>query len=163
MRLTHRRLLGLAVVAVALFAGSASSTSLAAKCEEGPVKVNGVWWVQYCGPATATAKFSGKTVRFTSGHCIRRKGAGGQFVRILHLGRYSMVSVSPKTKYWELTSVMKGDGVYRNGVFVEWWLGARHYILGDIKMTYKKKQTQGTYTGTIFAGGKGKASGTFKC
>ena len=58
---------------------------------------------------------------------------------------------------------MKGDGVYRKASSSSGGSGRGTTSSGDIKMTYKKKQRQGTYTGTIFAGGKGKASGTFKC
>ncbi len=36
-------------------------------------------------------------------------------------------------------------------------------MLGNIKMTFKKKQTQATYTGKLLLGGKGTASGSFKC
>jgi hypothetical protein len=36
-------------------------------------------------------------------------------------------------------------------------------MLGNIKMTFTKKQTQATYTGKLLLGGKGTASGSFKC
>jgi len=56
--------------------------------------------------------------------------------------------------------------VYRSGsrkeAFVEWWLGKKRYLLGNIRMTFKNKQHQATYTGTLLTGGKGKASGSFK-
>jgi hypothetical protein len=164
MRITYRRLtLGLAVLAAALVAAAVSSAgsttaTASAKCEEGPVKINGTWWVQYCGPATATARYSGKAVRFTSGRCVTRRR-----VKILYLGRRVFRGLSPKTKYWELVAAPRRDGVQRKDVFVEWWVGKTHYILGNIKMTFKNKQTQGTYTGQLLLGGKGKATGSFKC
>ncbi len=167
MRLTHRRLtlvacLGIAAVAL-VSAGAPSAgvtaSSVAAKCEEGLAKSGGKLWVQYCGPATATTKLAGKApVKFASGHCIKRKG-----VMILYLGRRPFNGTDAKTKYWEFVGTTRGDGVYRKDVFVEWWLGRKHYMLGNIKMTFKNKQRQATYTGTLLLGGKGQASGSFRC
>ncbi len=97
-------------------------------------------------------------MKFTSGKCIKREG-----VMILYLGRRIFRGTDPKTKYWEFVGELRGDGVYRKGVFVEWWLGQKHYILGNIKMTFKNKQRQATYTGKLVAGGKGTATGSFKC
>ena len=160
MRLTHRRLTLLACVGVALIAATASATaSSTAKCKPGPVRSGGKFWVQYCGPATATTKLAGKApVKFTSGTCIKRQG-----VMILYLGKRIFRGTDPKTKYWEFVGALRGDGVYRKDVFVEWWLGRKHYMLGNIKMTFTKKQTQATYTGKLLLGGKGTASGSFKC
>jgi hypothetical protein len=158
MRLTHRCLTLVACAGAALIAATASTGS-SAKCEPGPVRAGGKFWVQYCGPATATAKLAGKApVKFTSGSCIKRDG-----VMILYLGRHILIGADPKTKYWEFVGVLRGDGVYRKHVFVEWWLGKKHYILDNIKMTFTKKQTQATYTGKLVLGGKGTASGSFKC
>ncbi len=36
-------------------------------------------------------------------------------------------------------------------------------MLGNITMTFKNKQRQATYTGKLLLGGKGKASGSFRC
>jgi hypothetical protein len=155
----------LAVVAVTLVASSASgagrvTAAPAAKCKEGVVQVNGRSWVQYCGPATATVRFSGRTVKFASGRCQTRKPSG---VLILYIGKRPLRGTSPKTKYWEHVSHPNGDGVQRKDVFVEWWLGKKHYVLGNIKMTFKNKQKQATYTGQLLSGGKGTASGSFRC
>jgi hypothetical protein len=159
MRITLRRLtLSLVAVAVALTAATASSGSTA-KCEEGIGKSTGRLWIQYCGPATATVKVAGKApVKFASGHCINREG-----VMILYLGRRPFNGTALKTKYWEFVGAVRGDGVYRKDVFVEWWLGPKHFMLGNIKMTFKNKQRQATYTGKLLLGGKGTASGSFKC
>jgi hypothetical protein len=158
MRITHRRLTLVACVGVALIAATASTGSTT-KCEPGPFNSGGKFWVQYCGPATATAKLAGKApVTFTSGSCIRRKG-----VMILYLGKRIFRGKDAKTKYWEFVGALRGDGVYRKDVFVEWWLGKKHYLLGNIKLTFKKKQTQATYTGKLLLGGKGTASGSFRC
>jgi hypothetical protein len=161
MSITHRRLtLSLAAVAVALVAATASSGSTA-KCEEGPGKSGGRLWVQYCGPATATVKLAGKpSVKFASGHCIKREK-----VMILYLGRRPFNGTALKTKYWEFVGAVPGDGVYRKGVFVEWWLGKKHYVLDErnTKMTVKNHQRQATFAGKLLLGGKGTASGSFKC
>jgi hypothetical protein len=151
-------------MAVALIAATASSAGLtvggaSAKCEEGPVKSGGKWWIQYCGPATATTKLAGKApVKFASGHCVKRRG-----VMILYLGRRIFRGTDAKTKYWEFVGATRGDGVFRKDVFVEWWLGKKHYVLGNITMKFKNNQRQGTYTGTLLSGAKGKATGSFKC
>jgi hypothetical protein len=81
----------------------------------------------------------------------------------LYLGRRIFRGKDPKTKYWEFVGAPKRDGVYRKDVFVEWWLGGKHYILGDIKMTFKNKQRQATYSGKLVLGGKGTATGSFRC
>ena len=167
MRISHIRpryvaylfVLAAAVVAAGAPSAGLATPSTAAKCEEGPTKVGGTWWVQYCGPATSTARFSGKTVRFSSGSCKTTQRG----VLILYIGRRTFRGLSPKTKYWELVSVKKGDGVYRKDVFIEWWLGKTHYVLGDLKVTFRNGMKQATYTGTLLSGAKGKASGTFKC
>jgi hypothetical protein len=152
--------MSLAAVAVALVAATASSGSTA-KCEDGTGKSGGRLWIQYCGPATATIKLAGKApVKFTSGHCIKREKA-----MILYLGRRPFTGTALKTKYWEFVGVVRGDGVYRKGIFVEWWLGKKHYVLDErnTKMTVTNKQKQGAYTGKLLLGGKGTASGSFKC
>jgi hypothetical protein len=155
----------LAALAVTLVVASASGaasapSAAAAKCDPGPTKISGKWWLQYCGPATSTVRFSGKTTKFTSGTCSFRSKTG---VLLLYIGKRDFLAESPKTKYWELLAALKGDGVYRKDVFVEWWLGKTHYVLGNIKMTFKNKQKQGAYTGRLLTGGKGTATGTFKC
>jgi hypothetical protein len=159
MRIAYRRLtVILAMMAIALVAATASVGS-AAKCEPGPFRAGGKFWVQYCGPATATAKLAGKApVKFASGTCIKRQG-----VMILYLGKRIFRGSDPKTKYWEFVGALRGDGVYRKDVFVEWWLGKKHYMLGNIRMTFKNKQTQATYTGKLLLGGTGPVSGSFKC
>jgi hypothetical protein len=161
MRLTHGRLtLSLAAVAVALTAATASSGSTN-KCEDGARKTGGRLWIQYCGPATATVKLAGKApVKFTSGHCIKREK-----VMILYLGRRPFIGTALKTKYWEFVGAVPGDGVYRRGVFVEWWLGKKHYVLDErkTKMTVKNNQRQATFAGKLLLGAKGTASGSFKC
>ena len=159
MRITHRRLtVSLAIIVTALAAATASAGS-SAKCEEGPYRSGGKLWLQYCGPATATAKLAGKApVKFASGHCIKRRG-----VMLLYLGKRPLRGTDPKMKYWEFVGTTGGDGVYRKDVFVEWWLGKKHYMLGNITMTFKNRQRQATYTGTLLLGGKGKASGSFRC
>jgi hypothetical protein len=152
------------IAAVALVSAGAPSagvtaSSVAAKCEEGLATSGGKLWLQYCGPATATAKLAGRAaVKFASGHCVKRKG-----VMILYLGRRPFNGTDAKTKYWEFVGTARGDGVYRKGVFVEWWLGKTHYIVGHMKMIFKNKQRQATYTGKLVEGGKGTASGSFKC
>jgi hypothetical protein len=166
MRITYVRLtLALAVVAATLVTVGAPSAGLvtsarAAKCEEGPVNINGRLWVLYCGPAKATVRFSGRTVRFVSGRCITRNG-----VKFLYLGRRPFRGLAPSTKYWELTTKTGRDGVVRNNVFVEWWLGRKHYVIDQdtIKMTFKNKRNKGTYTGKLISGAKGKASGSYSC
>jgi hypothetical protein len=159
MRIAHRRLtVSLAIIVTALAAATASTGS-ATKCKEGTATSGGKLWIQYCGPATAITKQAGKApVKFTSGHCIKRKG-----VMILYLGRRPFSGTDSKTKYWEFVGTLRGDGVYRKGVFVEWWLGKKHYMLGNITMTFKNNQRQATYTGKLLLGGKGTASGSFRC
>ena len=155
----------LAVIAAALVAVGASSAggskaAAAAKCDPGASTIGSTVWIQYCGPAKATARFSGRTVRFSSGHCITRKG-----VKFLRLGRAPLSGSSTKTKYWELTTKTGRDGLVRRNVFVEWWLGKKHYQVDadTIKMTFKNKRSQGTYTGRLIVGGKGRISGSYHC
>ena len=163
----------LAVIAAALVAVGASSAggsavAAAAKCDPGAVRRGGVVWVQYCGPGRATARFSGRTVRFTSGRCITRKN-----VKSLFLGAHPLRGFSPKTKYWELVTQVGRDGVVRKNVFVEWWLGKTHYVLvPPIKMTFRASRTRGTYTGKLQSEvptkpgvfrNLGTASGSFTC
>ena len=108
MRRTHRRLTLLACVVVALIAATASApASSTAKCKPGPFQSGGKFWVQYCGPATATTKLAGKApVKFSSGTCIKRQG-----VMILYLGRRIFRGTDPKTKYWEFVGALRGEGL----------------------------------------------------
>jgi hypothetical protein len=159
----------LAAIGAALVAASAPGASVAtpaamSKCKPG---VTGNW-VQNCGPGAATARFSGKVVRWTSGSCRTLDG-----VLRLHIGRYPQTGLSPKTKYWEHTSTALRDGVYRKGVYVEWWMGKTQYVLvPPMKVTYRNNLKRGTFTGRLKSalGGvltsfrdRGKASGTFHC
>jgi hypothetical protein len=168
----RRSALGIAclgAIAAALVAASAPGASVAtpaavSKCKPG---VTGNW-VQDCGPAAATARFSGKVVRWTSGSCRTVNG-----VLRLHIGRHPLRGLSPKTKYWEHTSTAQRDGAHRKGVYVEWWLGKTQYVLvPPMKVTYRNNLKRGTFTGTLKSalGGvltsfrdRGKASGTFHC
>ncbi len=168
----RRSALGIAclgAIAAALVAASAPGASVAtpaavSKCKPG---VTGTW-VQNCGPAAATARFSGKVVRWTSGQCKTVNG-----VLRLHIGRHPLTGLSPKTKYWEHTSTAQRDGVYRQDVFVEWWLGKTQYVLlPPMKVTYQNNLKRGTFTGRLKSAvggvltsfrGRGKASGTFHC
>jgi hypothetical protein len=154
----------LAVVAAALVAVGApsaggSKAAAAAKCNPGATTVGGILWVQYCGPGRATVRFSGKTVRFASGRCVTRKG-----VKFLKLGRQA-TPANAKTKYWELTTRVGRDGLVRKDVFVEWWLGKKHYQVDTdtIRMRFKNKRSQGTFTGRLIVGGKGAVSGSYHC
>ena len=115
----------LGAIAAALVAASAPGASRGysrrgLQCKPG---VTGTW-VQNCGPAAATARFSGKVVRWTSGSCKTVNG-----VLRLHIGRSPLLGLSPKTKYWEHTSTARRDGVHRQDVYVDWWLGKPQYVL----------------------------------
>ena len=62
-------------------------------------------------------------MKFSSGTCIKRQG-----VMILYLGRRIFRGTDPKTKYWEFVGVCAATASIRKDVFVEWWLGRKHYI-----------------------------------
>ena len=154
MRITHRRLtVSLTIIVTALAAATASAGS-AAKCEEGPYRSGGKLWVQYCGPATATAKLAGKApVKFASGHCIKRRG-----VMLLYLGKRPLRGTDPKMKYWEFVGTTGGDGVYRKDVFVEWWLGKRPTCSGTSQFV-QEQAAAGDLHGKAAAGRQGKGLG----
>lgn len=158
-----RLLIPLAVIATALVAASAPNagpaTSLSSvKCKPGLKKVSGTWWVQYCGPASANVRFSGKTMQFVSGSCKVQRG-----ILLLYIGKRVFRGTSSKSKYFELIAAAKGDGVYRSDASIEWLAGKTHYIVGSLKVVFRGGQKRGTFSGRLVAGGKGAASGSFKC
>jgi hypothetical protein len=147
-----------ALIAAGVSSGGSTLGGASAKCDDGTVTINGRVWIQYCGPAKATARFSGKTVRFANGHCITRNN-----VKFLFLGKRPFRGLSPKTKYWSVTTTVGPDGATRKNVVVDWWLGPKHYVVGNLKMTFKNGRKQGTYTGRLLSGGKGPTSGSYSC
>ncbi len=145
------------VSAAALSAGSETPAS-STKCKPGLTKVSGTWWVQYCGPASASVRSSGKTTLFTSGACKVQRS-----ILLLYIGRRPFRGTSSKTKYFELLAGAKGDGVYRSDVSIRWVVGKTRNLVGDLKVVFRGGQKRGTFSGRLVSGGRGKVSGSFKC
>jgi hypothetical protein len=160
-------LLAAAALVLALAASSGAASRRAA-CTPGIVKFGGVTARVFCGPAKATLKASGKTLRFSGGSCERT----GTYVTVnigtvvlgqttkrkpdyfgLDVGAYAGASTKPATH----------DGVYRGGVIAADFAGKAYLVRGDTaRITLAGGRTRGTFTSTLLFGG-GSVSGTFSC
>jgi hypothetical protein len=176
-RLTRSLVLLAAVAAACSVVGASSagssSLSMADACKKGLKTINGKLWVQYCGPAKATARYLGKTVRFSSGTCLRRTQIKGNEVLAAALGRRIFRGWASGTKYFELASRLRGDGVYRKDAFIEWIVGRTHYVVVQpLKVTFKNQQRTATFSGKLQSEtaakprvfrNRGTVTGTFSC
>ena len=78
---------------------------------------------------------------------------------ILYLGRRTFRGTDPKTKYWEFVGELRGDGVYRKDVFVEWWLGQEALHARQHQDDLQEQAAAGDLHGNARAGGKGNGLG----
>jgi hypothetical protein len=112
----------------------------------------------YCGPATATVRFGGKTARFRNGTCTWRSSSFRLRMGTIYLSR---PSVPPRT----------GLSIYAAGVptaraLVEFTWAGRSYVGTTVHMTAKPdaNRTGGTFRGRLGRSGSGPlATGTIRC
>jgi hypothetical protein len=146
--------------AVALSAGAPAST-LRAACTPKAVTVKGKPGVVECGPATATVKFQGKTIRYSGGTCttvgpsfslyIGTKVTGGGSPHLFYLS----LEKRPGTTYTPATALV--------GIQLDY----ASYHLQTGTLTVKPGLKGGTFKGQFmkFPSTKlaGPASGSFSC
>ena len=148
---------GLVALSAAAAAGAGAKT--AAACKPGAHKVGKVTYHVFCGPATASVKFGGKTYTFRGGSCLQ---AGITRIFTISIGKLTIGKGKPRYSYLGVTVPSANhDGTYRRTV-VTWAIGGKRYSLYKGKVRLTNDQTRGTFSGRA-VGKRGTVTGSFRC
>jgi hypothetical protein len=159
--MTRRTLV--APLALALAAGALiapASSGAASGCASGLTKVAGKKAMRYCGPATATAKVGGTTIRFSGGSCASSASA-----LTVNIGTIA-VSATPNVKplgiaSFGLTISPDITGVHLNQA-IAWVKGGKRFSVFANHATVAASLEKGTFEGKLYPTGA-KVTGTFAC
>jgi hypothetical protein len=160
MRLMRCLWLTLTVGALAGLGGtslSAASRSAAAACVPGPRTVDGVALHVFCGPATVTIHYAGKTVRIRNGQC----GPNLPGFFSIRVGTLTLVSPRPRSTAFVLYVDGARDRTYRNQRLAFQYAHHHHQVLPN-RVTLAGGATRGTFSGLVF-GSHARATGSFAC
>ena len=137
-------------------AETAASAPGRAACTPGPRTIGGKMVVFFCGPAKATVRFAGKTIRYRNGECTK---SGGMFT--VNIG--ATVPGAQKQKYPYFGLTVEGT---RSGTYARQNLGfayaGRVYAIGQHTIVLGPGLRSGTFTGKSFPGLR-PVSGSFIC
>jgi hypothetical protein len=148
-----------AVAALCAAAGATAAVGPAAACKPGVQKIGSVTYRVYCGPASASVKFGGKTYAFRDGTCVR---AGIAKVFTLSIGKLTISKGKPRYSYFGVTVPSANhDGTYHRAI-VTWAFRGKRYSLANMKLRLTNDQTRGSFTGRA-TGKRGMVSGAFRC
>ena len=148
-----------ALAALALTAAAGGATESASACKPGTHTVGKVTYRIFCGPASATVKFAGKTQTFRHGSCLKT-GIGKVFT--ISIGRLTISKGKPRYSYLGIAvPSAKRDGVYRRAV-IGWAYGGKRYSLYNVVLRLAGNRTRGTFSGRI-VGKPGPVTGSFRC
>ena len=168
----------LALATAAIFLGAAHATIVATSADCVATKSIGGRTAQvFCGPATATVRVSGKTLRFKGGFCAFRKDFVSKGISAfgVNIGTlFYTTARNEKLPYFGvvLTNVKQGTTKFTNGVVIFRSSGVnsaifgKSYLFGTNTITLANGMKAGTFSGvTGEFGGKGglKFSGSFTC
>lgn len=157
-----------ALVAIAVWLGSAPVAAGEAACTSGVVKVHGIPVRTFCGPARARVRYRGKTDKFSPGSCARGRGRyAGAFT--VNLGELALRGRAPSSlSYFGLIVEGTHPGTYKGTrVLVEFQVGGRrvglHDLLGEARpdTTVVLHRASGTFSGKDPHGYR--ATGSFSC
>jgi hypothetical protein len=149
----------IAIIALCAVAAASAAARTAAACKPGVQKVGKVIYRVYCGPASASVKFEGKTYAFSNGSCVR---AGITKVFTLSIGKLTLSKGKPRYSYFGVTVPSANhDGTYRHAI-VTWALGGKRHSLSNMTLRLRNDQTRGSFSGRV-AGTRGVVTGAFRC
>ncbi len=153
-------LLLICVVALGVGATTATSGLSKAACTPGPRTIRGVQVQVFCGPATATIRLGGRTIRIRQGQC--GPNVSGYFS--VRVGIFTFIP-SRSTYTWFAAYVAGDRGrTYRNQKVV-FEYGGRHFQVwpNTVKLTAAPYTTpsRGTFAGRTDTGQT--VSGSFTC
>jgi len=163
-------LFGLAATAAAIAAAAPASpaTPARASCTAGMTTYGGTSARVFCGPAKATVKIGGKTLKFKGGSCERTSKYLAIVIGTVVLG----TTTKKKPDYFGLdvgaypgsTSPPAGhDGTYTGAVIAIDFGGKPYLLRGDTaKITLSGGRTKGTFSAGGLLGSTG-GTGTFSC
>jgi len=136
-------------------ASSAGSTS----CTAGVKTVGGATQRTFCGPAKATVKIGGKTLRFSGGKCEK---LGGFYT--VNIGTITLPPSKPKSMYFGFTTTKKRGGRYKvfGNVTVAWETPGTRYALGNGTVKISSSMKRGSFAGTTILASQ-KATGSWTC
>lgn len=141
-----------------LAAVDAGATPAADAC--GVAQVGGVAVRTWCGPATATVTWAGKTMVVKGGSCDVTKLSGIVLVTV-NTGRYTVPPAKPKARAFSA-----GGSDLKAGTYPSWLISfqtpGKPWTLRPSRttVTITKGARKGTFTGVLYEGGKVKGSWT---
>ena len=139
-------------------AAAAGTTPAADAC--GVAQVGGVAVRTWCGSATATVTWAGKTMVVKGGSCDVTKVAGMVLVTV-NTGRYTVPPAKPKARAFSA-----GGSDLKAGTILSWLISfqtpGKPWTLRPSKttVTITKGARKGTFSGVLYGGGKVKGSWT---
>jgi hypothetical protein len=148
---------GAALVGLAGTSLSGASSSRATECVPGPRAVGGVALQVFCGPATATIHYAGKTIRITNGQC----GPNLPGLFSVRVGTLTLVSRRPRSTAFVLYVDGARDRTYRNQRLAFQYAHHHHQVLPN-RVTLAGGATRGTFSGLVF-GSHVRVTGSFAC
>ena len=147
-------------VALAALGGTslpAASSSATAACIPGPRAVGGVALHVFCGPATATIHYAGKTIRIRNGQC----GPNLPGLFSIRVGTLTLVSRRPRSTAFVLYVDGARDRTYRNQRLAFQYAHHHHQVLPNT-VVLAGGETRGTFSGLVF-GSHVRVTGSFAC
>ena len=157
VRLACFAVLGIAFVCIsALVPGEASS---ALGCRQGQSTIGGAKVFVFCGPATASVTFGGRTVTFKKGSC--RTSRSGTFT--MNTGTVTLRSARPKSSYFGVSIARaRTDGAYRKAAIGFQWRGKSYSVVTNT-VKLREDRSRGTFSGLLGRAGSPKVTGSFVC
>jgi hypothetical protein len=150
-------------VLVTIAAVVASPGAAAADAACGPHQLRGATVRTFCGSARATVVVAGKTIRIRGGAC-EIVNASGITAYTVNAGTYTIPRAKPRaTSFSAAGSELKPGGPY-TGWLVNFQTPGRQWTLRPTttKVTIGAKGRSGTFSGTLYEGGK-TAKGSWSC
>ena len=157
----------LVLVPLAVLAATQGASARPASCKAGVINFGGVQARVFCGPAKATVKTGGKTLKFSQGSCDKTSTYFNINVGTVVLGTPN----KPKPNYFGVvvgktfgtTAPPAGkDGTYKNGVIAVVYASKGYAIRADMNtITLAKGRSKGSFK-AVTLGGK-TVTGTFSC
>jgi hypothetical protein len=156
-------LVGIVAAALAVSTLGATADAATAACKAGRTSYQGLQAWRYCGPAKATVKVAGKTLRFSGGSCSRRPTSfeiaiGINIVEHTKKPRPRFFTIY-LGKYFGRGTAAAKDGTYK-AVAAVYVSGGRVNVF-EPTVALKGNRTRGSFDGRLVDGTQ--VSGTFAC
>jgi len=146
------------LVAASVWAALATALPSSGACTAGLSKIGGYQARTFCGPAKATARVAGRSLRFAGGQCAISQGYWTVNIGTIELGQQH------KTKSYFGITLLKpshADGTYRNVTF-GFNVPGKSYLVSGGTLILSKGGKAASFSGVAATGG-GKVTGSVTC